>query len=204
MLKYDLIGIHGKPRSGKDTISNYLCGNYNFVRHGPSVHVKDTAAVMFNVPREYFDDDNMKDQVDPFWGISYREMAQKVGKECSRDIFGEDFWMRHVERKLNEIRSENSEYNGMILADIRYANEVEWVKQHQGVVVFVVRDNRPTVSNEQHDAEKGLPLELADMVLYNNNTKQQLYQNAEFMLNYTEGWHNWDESETWQQMLKER
>lgn len=186
-----LIGIHGKPHSGKDTIANYLINEYGFLKFGPSNPVKVTAAAMFNVPIECFYDENLKETVDPFWGITYREMAQKVGKESSRDVFGEDFWMRHVGLRLKELEDENDVHlrhkehhqirNGIVLADIRYPNEATWVKRFGGSVIFVDRDDvdRGFVANEQHPAERGLPLELADYVIDNRATKDALFYRVE-------------------------
>lgn len=219
-----LIGLHGKPRVGKDTVANHLIKKLSLLRYGPSVRVKDTAAVMFDVPRAYFDDDNMKDQVDPFWKITYRQMAQKVGKESSRDVFGDDIWMRHVEKQLlnmstraclcrhaievhtidapmdymgctscscNEYREDlgnKSPYNGIILADIRYANEIEWVHEHGGHVFFVVRDNAPKSSDQGHVVDAGLPLELADLIIYNNGTIDELYARVDNELAFFYSW----------------
>jgi hypothetical protein len=167
-----LIGIHGKPRAGKDTLAAYLKQKHNLLQYGPSMPVKRTAAAMFDVPLECFNDDNLKDTVDPFWGISYREMAQKVGKESSRDVFGDDFWMRNVEKYFNSF---SRAYDGLILADIRYANEARWVTNNNGIVIFVTRENRDYAANESHPAEQGLPFELADVVIPNNGTVQELY-----------------------------
>lgn len=176
-----LIGIHGKPRAGKDTLAKHLREKYNLVQYGPSFPVKRATAAMFNVPEENFWKDETKEQLDPFWGITYREMAQKVGKESSRDVFGEDFWMRHVEKTWE---SPLLGYNGMLLADIRYENEVRWVKSRGGIVIFVTRDNRDYAANESHPAEHGLPLELADVVIPNNRTIQELYDNADLVVEY--------------------
>lgn len=189
-----LIGLHGKARAGKDTVAAHLIAKHKLLRYGPSVPVKDTTAAMFGIPREYLDDDNMKDQFDPFWQMTYREMAQKVGKESSRDIFGDDIWMRHVGRKWASIRDEKTidgrynaahvAYGGMILADIRYQNEVEWVKKHGGIVIFVIRTNLPASSGVDHAAEKGLSVDLADILLYNNGTVDDLYANVDRQLAY--------------------
>src|SRR5208282_5099328 len=110
---------------------------YSMLRYGPSVPVKDTTATMFDIPRWWLDDDKMKEHYVQFWGMTVRQMAQFVGKESSRDVFGEDFWMRHVQRKWTSICNEKTvdgkynaahiAYNGMVLADVRYANEVEWI-----------------------------------------------------------------------------
>lgn len=216
MTKPILIGLHGKPRSGKDTLAAHLIAKHNLLRYGPSVRVKDTTAVMFDFPRWYLDDDKMKEAYDPFWKMTYREMAQKVGKESSRDVFGDDIWMRHVEKQLLNLQGprlckcshninfhtidapmdymgctecncsewrevETIKPNGIILADIRYASEVEWVKAHHGNVIFIVRDNLPVSSGGGHPAEAGLPLDLADIVVYNNSTIAHLYEQADVL-----------------------
>lgn len=186
-MKFDLIGIHGKPRAGKDTISNYICRKYNLTRHGPSVYVKRVAAVMFNVPEDCFYDELKKETTDPFWEISYREMAQKVGKESSRDVFGDDFWMRHVGRHLELIRErapriDEFDTKGMVLPDIRYANEAKWVKDNGGIVLFVERPNRQTASNESHPAERGLPKKDADAIILNAASTEELHSIVEIAL----------------------
>jgi hypothetical protein len=185
-----LIGIHGKPRAGKDTLANFLVDKYNLLRYGPSMPVKAATAAMFNVPLEYLSDDNMKEQIDSFWKMSYREMMQKIGKECSRDIFGEDFWLRHVDKVwarvkddlLTDVHRRQISYNGMILADVRYANEITWVKQRGGLVIFVTREDRKYVANAQHVAEQGLPLDLADVVIPNNDTIVELHERASLVI----------------------
>ncbi len=188
-----LIGLHGKARTGKDTLANHLIKKHQLLRYGPSVRVKDTTAIMFDFPRWYLDDDAMKDMYDDFWGMTYREMAQKVGKESSRDVFGNDIWMRHVERQL--IKIENGidmdsvgHARGIILADIRYANEAVWVKNHGGTVFFIVRGNAPKISGiEGHEGEAGLPLDLADSIIYNDGTIEDLCKHADIFLDYARG-----------------
>lgn len=175
-----IIGVHGKPHSGKDTIANFLIPLLNLKRFGPSVQVKKATAAMFNIPEEYLYDEKMKDEVDPFWGISYREMAQKVGNESSRKIFGEDFWMRHVNKYLETLPVF---LDGIVLADIRYANEALWIKENKGVVIFVNRGDRPLASNESHEAERGLDPVLADIVIENNGTISELYEKVSVFIN---------------------
>lgn len=225
MNKKYLIGLHGKPRVGKDTVAAHLIKKLNLVRYGGSTRMKDTVSVMFDVPREYLDDDYKKDQNDPFWNMTYRQMCQKVGKESSRDVFGEDFWLRHVEKKWKAISeapmkcsycSHGSEthtivapcdwygctacnctewrpipgtpYDGMILADIRYANEVEWVKRQGGDVFFIVRNDAPETSDQGHIVDAGLPLALADQVIYNHGTIEELYARIDNMLPFYYSW----------------
>ena len=173
-----LIGIHGKPRAGKDTIANRLVNKYGFLRYGPGDPVKRATAAMFDVELDNFYHDDLKDSHNDYWGISYREMAQKVGKESSRDVFGEDFWMRHVEKKLLSLPDE---IPGLVLADIRYANETVWVRQRGGMILFVERTNRPRAANEQHAAEQSLDPSLADVIIPNNGTVQDLWDKVDLI-----------------------
>ncbi|MGI0076099.1 MAG: hypothetical protein ACREAU_01680 [Nitrosopumilaceae archaeon] len=180
-LKEVLIGIHAKPKSGKDTLANYIVKKYSFLKYGPSFPVKETASTMFNVPINYFWDENLKEEVIPYWNMSPRVMAQMVGTECSRNIFGNDFWMRHVECKWKEILHQ-SRYQGMILADVRYENEVEWIKQHEGVVIYLDRPDREELSTNTHPVDMGLPKEICTHYIYNDGTKEELFAKAEEIL----------------------
>jgi hypothetical protein len=193
-----LFGLHGRPRVGKDTVAAHLIKKYNLLRYGPSVPVKDTTAAMFDIPRWYLDDDKMKDEMDPYWKMTYRQMAQKVGKESSRDVFGDDFWMKHVDLKWRSIQMHRTTmvmgspdkpvHSGMVLADIRYQNEVEWVKERGGTVIFVVRDNAPKSSDTGHVVDAGLPIGLADLVIYNNGTIDEFYAQVENEFAFYFGW----------------
>ncbi len=171
--KLMIIGVSGLPHSGKDVVANFLMEKFKLDRHGPSVYVKKATAAMFGIPEAYLYDEHMKEVADPYWGITYREMAQFVGKESSRDVFGDDFWMRHVEKYMTYNLPQT--HNGIILPDIRYVNEVEWVKYKGGKMVFINRPGRVAAINETHEADRGLPPELADYVIENNSSKEDLY-----------------------------
>ncbi len=200
-----LIGLHGKPQVGKSTVATHLCKKYNLMTYGPSVRVKLTTAAMFDFPVEYLDNNEKKDQMDPFWGMTYRQMAQKVGKESSRDVFGDDIWMRHVEKELlkrEEIKRKCQDpteltyevtlpdgkkwsyYDGIVLADVRYANEVQWIKDHDGCVVYIIREGAPKTSDQGHVVDAGLPIELANYIVYNNTTIEKMNEQADGCLQY--------------------
>jgi dephospho-CoA kinase len=178
-----IIAISGRPRSGKDTVCNYLMSKMPLVRYGPSVAVKRATAAMFNFPEEYLYDDKKKETVNDFWGMSYRQMAQMIGKECSRDVFGNNFWMRHVDRYLEEDLPEETQ--GIILADVRYQNELEWAKAREGLTINVHRTNRSEISNPGHAAEQGLADDLFNVVIHNNGSLKALYTTLDhLMANY--------------------
>ena len=212
-----LIGLHGKPRVGKDTLADYLIDKYRLLRYGPSKPCKDATAAIFNIPRWWLDDNELKEKYDERWGMTVRQMAQKVGHGM-REMLGDDIWLRHVEHRLQAIDtdpictcnhskkahgpgckycdnhelapafrclnyqpdpSKVCDYKGMILTDIRYENEVEWVKRNGGDVIFIIRGNAPKSSDQGHIIDAGLPADLADMLIYNNGTIEELYAQAD-------------------------
>ena len=174
-----IIGIHGKPRAGKDTIANHLVSKYGFLRYGAGDPVKRATAAMFDIDVQNLYDDKLKDSMNDFWNMPYRVMAQKVGKESSRDVFGEDFWLRHVEKRLKSLPDD---VPGLVMADIRYPNEAVWVRQRGGLVLFVERANRPLAANEQHAAEQGLDPSLADVIIPNNGTVEELWAKVDLIV----------------------
>jgi hypothetical protein len=132
-----LIGVMGQAGTGKDTVANILFDvltEYVGILHlaGP---VKDAAAAKFGVNRHYFD--MKKHEVDPFWGITYRAMAQWEGTEATRETaskilgrFGNDFWLL-----ANKKRIEESDYEVIVIPDVRFQNEYEYIVRNKGCVI---------------------------------------------------------------------
>lgn len=183
--KKRLIGICGKPNAGKDTVADILSNELSLIKYGPSFPLKETAAKMFDVPVSSFYDKDKKEEVVPFWDMSPRKMAQLVGRECTRDIFGGDFWMRHVELKWTRITEEDLNDQGMVLPDIRYPEDAQWVLSRGGMILKVVRSDRPLIVEEQHQAENQvLPDEWITRVVENNGTLDDLAETVLLLARY--------------------
>lgn len=64
-----------------------------------------------------------------------RRVLQKVGTEKGRIIFGDDIWIKTLEtwmRILNERGIER-----FIISDVRFVNEVNWIKSIGGIVIKI-------------------------------------------------------------------
>jgi len=88
-----ILGFTGPARSGKDTAAEMaIVALYNIhkisriEKYAFADPLKHAAAAMFGVDVKLMYSDD-KDQIDPFWGISYREMLQKLGTEGGRQLF---------------------------------------------------------------------------------------------------------------------
>ena len=74
--------------------------------------------------------------------ISPREVYQLFGTELMRDCVSDSFWT-DIAPKEN-----------VIITDVRFSNEVEWLDQNKGVLVDVVREGNE-VKVATHSSESG-------------------------------------------------
>jgi hypothetical protein len=57
-----------------------------------------------------------------------RKLLQEVGTERGRNVFGEDFWMLQAEAFLRLMEEADKSLDGVIIADCRFPNEVEFAR----------------------------------------------------------------------------
>ena len=183
-----LIGIHGKAKTGKDTAASHLVENYGFVRHAFADALKQTAATMFGVSIECFTNENLKDRFNSYWGISYREMLQKLGTECARDVFHQDFWIRRCAKAVHADLNSDA-CAGVVISDVRFENEADWVRKAGGVVLHLKVSplKRRITTVREHISEKTLPRLEGDYLIRNDGTISDLYAALDsFMLEMRE------------------
>jgi len=82
-----IIGITGKAKSGKDemVVQYFKRPNHPLSqKHAFADAVKNSAAAFFREPISKFYEN--KADISEQWGISYREMLQKLGTDFARNI----------------------------------------------------------------------------------------------------------------------
>ena len=181
-----LIGIAGKARSGKDTIARWFVMNQGFIQYAFADPLKRAASEMFGVPLSHFYDDKRKETVNSFWGISPREMAQKLGTECGRKVFFDDIWVRRAQKEAEEnLRSDGCA--GVIISDVRFDNEAEWIRSEGGIIIHVSREQDAVWTVRNHVSEAGVTFKSGDLMIKNFwHTVDGLY--AFLKTTFTEGW----------------
>ncbi len=128
----DLVGITGKKRSGKDTLADFL-GYINYVKRGFADPLKEAAVHIFGLPIRAFDGKNKdREKVNEFWGMSPREMLQKLGTEACRDGICPDIWIKRMELEL--LRNDR-----VVIPDVRFENEAEFIRENGGFLIHVIR-----------------------------------------------------------------
>ena len=151
-----VICLIGLARSGKDTTADFLLNEFGFQHRASFAHpLKQAAKQLFGLTEVEVQGTNGYDreQPHPFWGRSVRDLLQTFGTESVRDIFGEDHWVKLMDKRLNEIQKD---WGGdIIITDARFDNEVDMlVAKYGAIVIGLVRsgedrpDVRPHVSEE--------------------------------------------------------
>lgn len=99
--------------------------------------------------------------------ITIRQLLQCFGTEIVRGLFGDAFW---AERAMKHT------FDKMIITDLRFKVELEAVRKHKGIVIYI--DN-PNCTPEQHASESEV-LEMKenhdfDFIIENNGTLEDLF-----------------------------
>lgn len=208
-----IVGVVGFANSGKDTVSDILVKKHGFHKFAFADVLKDTVSVMFGWPRHLLEGDTeesrkFRETIDPFWderlfdtigkSVTPRMILQLMGTEAGRDVFGEDIWVSALERRIRGIEN-------VVISDVRFPNEVNFIKKMDGMVTRVVRGPDPVWFNTALDHNRGVAYDmyikypevhfsewawigtLFDHVLSNNGSKVELEACVKHMLDIYTG-----------------
>ena len=189
---YRLIGIAGKKNSGKDTVANYIeeKGHYlSFLTHHllpiSMYHLADplkcAAMEAFKLTKHEVYDETAKEKVHQYWGLTPRKILQLLGTEGFRNIFGEDFWLRRADLELRT----NPLYQDCLtlVPDIRFENECDWIRDHNGLVVHVFRRSQDK-PKDTHASEQELKVRGMDWVIDSPDGVDNLKQETNSLIDY--------------------
>ena len=158
-----LIGLHGFPRSGKDTAATILLADYGYERIALADPIRDGLLALdpwvragdwseycdancdderwqqypYNIaPRrlssliDEFSWDGVK--ASPFWRFETRVLPQRFGTEFGRETLWDSFWLDVAERRMLD-------KGRVVVTDVRFPNEAEWLRSKGGLLINVVR-----------------------------------------------------------------
>lgn len=162
-----IIGIHGKARSGKDTVGN-LIRKYNPESNWHTKAFADkikviAAEILALDPKIVFDDAFKLAEI-PRLKMTGRDFLQKLGTDVFREHISEDVW-------VNALLDEYKPGMNWVITDVRFRNEADRIKQLGGKVIKVIRDTDVMT----HISERALDTyHFWDQVIDNNGTLEEL------------------------------
>ncbi len=72
--------------------------------------------------------------------IESRKLLQRVGTEEGRDVYGDDIWVNVLESWMRVYN--NRGIKRFIICDVRFQNEVNWIKKIGGIVIKINANDR--------------------------------------------------------------
>lgn len=170
-----IYGFAGSKGSGKDTLARAVASHTNkFLIYHFADRLKDICHEMFSIPRNNFDDVDLKESPlaggdlaldDHIYKISrctglnikphgliaktHRELLQFVGTDYVRSEH-DNYWVDYLIQKIESLPSHKKK---VIIADVRFQNEVDAVRSIGGTVFRITRENWATSGT--HGSELG-------------------------------------------------
>ena len=143
-----IIGLVGYIGSGKGTVGDILVREHGYHQFAFADALKDATATIFMWPRGLLEGDSnasraFRERVDPWWShklgyeVTPRLILQKMGTEACRNGIADNIWIAALEKRIHG-------YDDVVISDVRFPNEIDFVRSAGGVIVRVKRGEDPT------------------------------------------------------------
>ena len=173
MNKFDninLIGLVGEAGSGKDTAADYMIEE-GWVKFAFAQALKDMCIDYLGLSHDDAYTQEGKLKYNDFWGMTNREILQKVGTDAFRNGFHKDTWVKIAELKISNMLKSGKK---VIITDCRFDNEAEMVERLGGIVMNIQRKNYQsnlTSSEKGHISEQGINEKYISRIILNDREK---------------------------------
>ena len=144
-----IIGICGLIGSGKGTVADILVNTHKFKKISFADKLKDGVASVFGWDRKMLEGDTdesrqWRELKDDFWSnetqmeVTPRLVLQLFGTDCMRNGFDDGIWVSLVKKELLDNPGRN-----YVIPDVRFANEVDMIRDVGGEVWEIKRGPDP-------------------------------------------------------------
>lgn len=175
-MKKLLIGLTGRTGSneiagcGKDTVADIISRYFNISRYGFADPIYEMVKAGFGIDgrSKEWQDREKKSSTIPWLSenrpVSLRYLLETLGTEWGREMVCKDLWTRIAEKRYNESEA------GMIIRDVRFPNEVDWLDRLGGTLIHILRPNHfNPEANPNHPSNRPLSIRSFDKVINNDS-----------------------------------
>jgi hypothetical protein len=160
-----IIGLHGYKHAGKDTVFGRIAvlGGERFVQFSIADPMKDSISALFDIPLDVLDElkndplshvtvtrgdytrvmgfDN-RDHPIQVAKLTMRRFMERYGTQAHRDQFGDDFWLTHWSRRVEDLRygpDVDPEMRPTVVnTSVRFPNEAHAILAQPGGEIWLV------------------------------------------------------------------
>jgi len=174
----NLIGLTGLARAGKDSVADLLQAKHGFVKYAFAKPLKDGVKVMFGLTDDHVYG-HLKEVIHPLYGVSPRQMMQWAGTEFGRSLVNPNCWIIRAGQAYDIL--EHDAY-GMVISDVRFENEADFIRQRGGMIVHISRKAADAIKMD-HASEGGVVPMTGDWFIDNNGSIDELEFKVDALLN---------------------
>ncbi len=173
-----IIGLTGKMGCGKDTAADMIVSEMNyrthFVKVGFADALKEGMKATFGLTFDEVNDRTLKETPHPkLCGRTPRYVMQMFGTEFARKLIADDIWLKVMEYRIKDIELKG--FGSVVISDVRFENEAEFVRSLGGTLWHIERDGNPHITEGSHVSESGVAKHPDDVVIKNNGSLDELY-----------------------------
>lgn len=188
--------LSGHAGAGKDTVADYMCARYGFMKLSFAAPIYYMLAKMLNVSVSELHEMKRNGEKVPGTHVTVRHALQTLGTEWGRAHIDTNLWVKMAIRKIQLLAPERW-YNDLpqrfVMTDCRFTNEYTTFQMSElsSKLVSIARDRAEGIQME-HKSERDISKLsfYAEMHLDNNGDKFQLFENVDTLVAdlYAIGW----------------
>lgn len=171
-LKYICSSIFGIPveRFYQNKSTAWVCINKDF--QYTEIHPDDNFIV---TAEGYYDNINdYKLSKHSYW-MSLREILVYVGTYVLQQDINKSIFVNIIRNTIKEKQMNNKDLKYILITDIRFNHEIDYIKENDGITISITRDNVEQLDNiAEHDLDDE---DRWDYYVENNGTYDELFEN---------------------------
>lgn len=170
-----IVGLVAQKGAGKDTFADAVIrASDRITKICFADPIKAACRAIFLLEEDDLECRVKKEAMDARWGITRRAMMQVLGTECVRANFGSQHWIEHMRFRLDA-----SEAEVAIVTDVRFTNEVEFLRTY-GCRAVSIKIERPSITGalDAHASEASVADIACDLTVVNDGSARDLQTKA--------------------------